>query len=168
MTTFTWTIEDWKNRPEKFDEELLSASFTATGPDDILSTWQLKLYPKGDRDDARDSVSVYLISLNSFSNKAKYNLYIIKRGNQKTGRNRFVPYEFPPYDGNEDNRWGTRNFVEIQTFQNNLELLPDGNLTLFCELTVMGPEKILTGSKYPEEKVVPRGNCLQQISDHWH
>ena len=53
-TTFTWTIEDFFDRPEKNGEFMSSSSFTVSGPNDKKTTWKLKLYPRGDDDDDSD------------------------------------------------------------------------------------------------------------------
>ena len=47
-------------------------------------------------------------------------------------------------------------------------LLPNGNLTVVCDLTVFGPEATLSGSifHFPEEKTAaPIDNCLRQMSE---
>ena len=59
-TTFTWTIEDFFDRPEKNREFMSSSPFTVSGPNDKKTTWNLKLYPRGDVDGDGDLVSLYL------------------------------------------------------------------------------------------------------------
>ena len=61
-----------------------------------------------------------------------------------------------------DQNWGWRDVV--WDLDNN-DNLPDGNLTIFCEVTVYGPEKILSGSKFPEEKSSRRDNCRKQVCE---
>ena len=40
-TTFTWTIEDLFNRPEKKGEFIRSSPFTISGPNDKVTNWDL-------------------------------------------------------------------------------------------------------------------------------
>ena len=49
----------------------------------------------------------------------------------------------------------------------NPKLLPGGNLTLFCDLTVYGPEKIISGSKFPDEKKNPIDYCGIQMKEQF-
>ena len=45
-TTFTWTIEDLFNRSEKSGEFVQSSTFTLSGPNNKVTNWELRLYPK--------------------------------------------------------------------------------------------------------------------------
>ena len=61
-TTFTWTIEDFFNRPEKKDESIKSSTFSITGPNDQVTSWELNLYPKGDKQfNFENCVSIYIV-----------------------------------------------------------------------------------------------------------
>ena len=66
-TTFTWTIEDFFDRPEKNDEFIKSSTFSINGPNDKVTSWELKLYPKGDRGQS-EFVSLYIMN-KSFSSE---------------------------------------------------------------------------------------------------
>ena len=45
--TFRWTIDNFKNRPEKNTESLKSICFEMNGPGDLKTKWMLYIYPKG-------------------------------------------------------------------------------------------------------------------------
>ena len=45
--TFRWTINDFKDRPEKCTEKLRSLCFNVKGQGDLGTKWQLVIYPKG-------------------------------------------------------------------------------------------------------------------------
>ena len=47
-TTFTMTIEGFRNRKEKSGEYIESSPFYVNGPGEESSKWRLLLYPKGD------------------------------------------------------------------------------------------------------------------------
>ena len=66
VTTFTWTIEDFANLPEKTGESIESSTFLAKNPNDKDSKWQLDLYPKGRDEKNGTYLAIYLYSLNDF------------------------------------------------------------------------------------------------------
>ena len=47
------------------------------------------------------------------------------------------------------------------------QLLPNGNLTIVCDLTVFGPEVTQSGSKFPDEKLTPVDNSLKKMSEQF-
>ena len=47
------------------------------------------------------------------------------------------------------------------------QLLPEGNLTIVCDLTVLGPEVTQSGSKFPDEKLSPVDNSLKEMSEQF-
>ena len=58
--TFVWTIERFSERQEQNTQFLWSSKFTIRGPDDMVTHWKMKLYPKGDTPEATGYLSVYL------------------------------------------------------------------------------------------------------------
>ena len=67
-TTFTWTIEDFKNHLDKEDEMIWSPSFSVTGPNDKKTNWELRMYPKGydDVDGNSRDIVLYLANQDNF------------------------------------------------------------------------------------------------------
>ena len=53
----------------------------------------------------------------------------------------------------------------VWTLQDINEILSNGNLTIFIEVTVFGHEKTMLGSKFPEDKVSQRDNCRRQVCE---
>ena len=58
--TFVWTIERFSERQEQNSQFLWSSKFTIRGPDDMVTHWKMKLYPKGGTPEATGYLSVYL------------------------------------------------------------------------------------------------------------
>ena len=88
-TTFTWTIEDFFNRSEKFGEFVQSSTFTLSGPNDKVTKWELRLYPKGDDDYSRyaryirGGLGLFLNSKNDSYEKVSLSLSILNERHQK-------------------------------------------------------------------------------------
>ena len=163
-TTFTWTIEDFFNRPEKKDEFIRSSPFTVSGPNDKLTKWELHLYPKGDGDGG-DYLDLFLGSKNDSYEKVSLSFSILNDRHQKEMTMDMTPARYKELfdDGNEDIGIS---MISIEELRDNPQLLPDGDLTVVCDLTVFGPEATLSGSKFPDEKVAPSvDNCLKQMSE---
>ena len=75
-TSFTWTIEDFLNRPESQKEFMYSSPFTVFGPNDKETTWRLKLYPR------EDEVTVYLENTGKTTKERVFHeLSIVNGGN---------------------------------------------------------------------------------------
>ena len=170
-TTFTWTIEDFLNRQEKVDESILSAPFTITGPNDKVTKWQLELYPRGESvSEEEGTVGIYLenIDVNTekaclSKEKACFSLAFLNDRRQKEEAIDFSTEQFMSIS--EDYIGvGSDYFVSSEELKDNPHILPNGNLTIVCDLTVYGPEATTSGSKFPDEKLTPVDNCLKQMS----
>ena len=154
--SFSWTIEGFKNRPEKFTECIESACFKVIGPSDKTTKWNLEVYPKGDM--TENVVSLYLVSQNDFDVRAEFTVWIVNSRKEKSQMNKGDVDEFrSKYES-----WG---WNDIEWNLDDDDNLPDGNLTIFCEVTVYGPEKILSGSKFPEETRYRRDNSRRQVCE---
>ena len=81
VTTFTWKIEDLESLTEKNGEFISSSTFSAEIPNDYYSQgqWHLSLYPKGQKKDQGDHVSIYLFltSPDDCSVSANYEVSIL-------------------------------------------------------------------------------------------
>ena len=165
-TSFTWTIEDFLNRPEEFGEFIVSSSFTVSGPND-LTTWELNLYPKGDILSPGNYVAFDLSNKERNTEKAHFSLSILNERGQKEKTANFLTDDYmrATERGKLDFSWSC--FCSIQELKNNPNLLPNGKLTLVCDLTVYGPDKTTSGSKFPDEIVAPVNNSYKQLSEHF-
>ena len=159
MTTFTWKIEDFARRQERI---LYSSSFSAKNPDKEDSKWQLKLYPNG-KSESGTHLTIYLISNNDFSVKAKFKVSILLDSRKKktakwmSGISSF---------NQKSSGWGKLDWKLRENLLNDPKLLPKGHLTILCELTLYGTVKVLAGSRNfeDEDKSKTRAKGLEQVS----
>ena len=171
VTKFTWTIEDFASLPEKTGHPILSSIFLAKKPNIENSKWQLILYPNG-MEDSGDHMSIFLFSLNDVSVKAKYQVSILdftlkKRKTLKSSICQFAKFEGYDLKGKtKGDHWGLRKWMLRKPLLKNPQQLPDGHLTLLCELTVYGKRKISSGPEYIEDKSIKHAKGLKQVSEH--
>ena len=156
--SFSWTIEGFENRPEKCGESIDSAGFNVIGPNDMTTKWRLELFPKGYGYESENEVELHLGSLNDFKVRAAFSVWIVNCRKEKSQMRKFDALDFLVFK----KAWG---FCLDWDFNNDENLyLPDGNLTIYCEVTVYGPEQILSGSKFPEVTSSRRDNSRRQVS----
>ena len=71
------------------------------------------------------------------------------------------------FSANSGLDWGFPRFIKRDVLPEQ-QLLSDNNLTIYCEVTIFGEEKTLSGSKYPTtttRRNDKTGNILQSLSD---
>ena len=166
-TTFTWTIEEFKNRPEKNGEKMSSTVFLARGPNEKTTSWKLEFFPKGKKEtdnEAEQEMSIFLHNCNDFPLKAKYKVSILDSSSKKTTTFDCPVTLFASPNSSDNSAWGRIAWVSRQSIINNTEMLPEGHLTLLCVLTVIGGTEKPTGSKDVETNTNARG--LEQVSEH--
>ena len=167
VTTFTWTIKDFESRPEKLGEAMFSSTFLAKKPNGKDSIWQLSLYPNGEEKDTH--LAIYLLNLNEFQMKAKFRVSILDSDFRRwhTWHTGIKPdlYEAMKSSNARDS-WGTGKWTLRETLLENKDLLPGGHLTIYCEVTVYGTEKTLSGSGFGDHeersKTITKGS--EQLS----
>ena len=146
-TTFKWTIENFKSRPEKTGEAMYSSNFVAKKPNLKDSMWQLILYPKGDKKDSDTFVSVYLKNVDDFPMKAKFQFSIIDSKFKKTA----VQGDNDIHSFDKIKALGFTTWTQREPLLKNVQFLPGGHLTILCTVTVFGKEKISHGSRGLED-----------------
>ena len=167
-TNFTWTIENFKNRPENYEEYIKSSSISVTDSDNRVTKWFIFVFPKGgggkevfgeDKVDYKDCVSVYLASGNDFPVMASLGCCVLDRNAKKMNKMQSNPKEM--------SRVGYSFGFPMFLRQSNLNgrLLQDGNLTLAFEVTVYGKGKTVSGSK--DNYFLPQEERRKQLSDHF-
>ena len=145
-TTFQWTIEDFASRPEKNGEAMYSSSFLAKKPNKKDSMWQLMIYPRGDTKDSDRFLALYLKNDNDFPMKAKFQFSIIDLKFKKMALDQDnVIHSFEPKSA-ANCSWGSRRWTLRDPLLRNQQFLPGGHLTILCEVSIFGKEKISSGS----------------------
>ena len=160
-TTFTWTIEDFLSRPEKSGQSMQSSPFTVSGPNEQVTTWRLHMFPKGDEETyGTDHVALFISNFERTREKASLSLSILNETRQKTNSHHFSTEEYLRFTDSGKHSGGFVNFISKEKLQDNPDLLPFGNLTIVCDLTVYGPEATISGSKFPDRN---KNNALVDI-----
>jgi len=146
--TFAWTIERFSDRQEQNGSFLWSSKFSIRDGDDQLTQWKLKLYPKGDTPEACGFLSVYLSNQTDHPVKARYEFTILD--SNKTRQNK-VKSQFTEFKAKPDS-WGFRKFVGADFLkQRAATWMPKDVLTIVCDVSIVGSEKVLSGSRVPDE-----------------
>ena len=168
---YCWIIENFMERREQNQEEFTSEKFAISGPDDKLTWWYLGVYPRGEAE-ASGSVSIFLHSLNNFTvETGVVQISLLDKTNRRLKKNLLEECIFygigdntcPPAAAH-----GAKIIRRSELAKNsNSELLPDGNLVIFCEITVLGNEQTESGSKYSfiGKQVDPTQDLLQNLSE---
>ena len=68
---FNWTIEGFKRREEKTGESIQSNTFKICDPEGKLTSWCLKLYPRGENTNNQNHVALYLFLCDDDDSKMK-------------------------------------------------------------------------------------------------
>jgi len=161
VTTFTWTIEDFKTWPQETGDFIVSSTFMVNQPNEKESYWQMKLFPK-QNDKQKEYLSLFLQSSNDFSMRVKFEMSILDSSSKKTNT-----WVCPSYLFDGQKIWGKPLWVLRDSIINNPELLPEGHLNILCVVTLCGTAKILSGSQDVEINSgtnIARG--LEQVSEH--
>ena len=164
-SNFTWTIENFRNRPEKYQESITSSSFSVTDSDNRVTKWCIYVFPKGrqevrgeDKIDYKGCVSVYLLNGNDFPVTASLGCCVLDKNARKMNKMHSKPYAL-----------SVTGYIYFPMFLRRSSLtgrlLPDGNLTLALEVTVYGKGKTLSGSK--DNNFLPQEERRKQLSDHF-
>ena len=82
-TSFTWTIENFKNREEKYRERISSSLISVKGSDNRLSQWVFDIYPKGKTSKCKGGVHIDLTSKNDFPVRASWDMCILNRNSKQ-------------------------------------------------------------------------------------
>ena len=167
-TTFTWTIEDFLNRPERINECIRSSTFTVTGPNEKVTTWELQLFPNGETEYDSNLVGLYLNNKKISQEKVSFTFSILDASHQKIFCREMSTKDYHElYDVDDEDKHlvGFYNIITHEDFEDRPHLLPNGNLTVVCDLTVYGPEATISGSKFPDEKLAPVDNCGKQMNE---
>ena len=163
-----WTIDDFKNRPEKVGQCLKSVPFIVNGPNQLKTEWELEIYPKGMMDyEDEDYIWVFLSSKNDIKVTATFDLHVIGIDGAEADMEGETHTDFEEYD--EEGSWELGGlWLKRDTFEDHPDLLPNGNLTLKFKITVFGSERLLSGSdKDSENSDLLFARCQKQLSEQF-
>ena len=100
-----------------------------------------------------------------FHHHYRYEFTILDASKNKQNR---VKSTFTQFKAKPDS-WGFRKFIDTNSLKtrNTTQWLPDDSLTIVCDVCIIGAERTLSGSKYPEDSprnVKPKHNRYKQLS----
>ena len=78
-----WTIEDFKNLPEKKGDLIFSDTFEIHEPDGKITEWQMYIFPKGVSTAQDGYISLFLSTFSSFDEKINYMFSILDASGKK-------------------------------------------------------------------------------------
>ena len=160
--TFCWTIEKFMDRKESNKESFKSELFFIAGPEDKLTKWRIDVYPRGNKPEFMDSVSIFLYSENDFEVTPSYKVSLLDKENKRK-KCLEIKNGVHTFEGNTiDNGYGWPKYIKRNALEGDPKFLPDGNLVVFCEITLLGEEKTESGSKYPS---IPMNKHAGQKTD---
>ena len=151
----TWTIENFKNRKEKFGEDIDSSDIYVTDSNNQVTKWCFVVNPRGCRDadgvEYKDFVSVALNCLNVSPVTVSWEGWVLDEAHNKHNQMSLPAAAIKFFNL----IYGFPAFIKRSNLTDSL--LPNGNLTLVLEITVYGEGKTVSGSKVSETS-----NTLQQ------
>ncbi|XP_055840545.1 protein roadkill-like [Episyrphus balteatus] len=161
---FTWTIDNFDFLPNKTGESLRSSTFSAGSHH--KSKWFLKIYPKGECEDSKDFISIYLHIEPFIKGEvlAKYNISILnsKGKSQKGGETSEIKY-FMACQG-----WGYKKLVSRgYLLHKPNDVLPDNKLTVHCEVQVLSDRVNTMGQKNITKFTIPQCELANDLGVLW-
>ena len=101
--------------------------------------WKIVVYPKGNTEEDKNFLSLFLCNETKADVNAKFRFSFLDASKTLQHTRNCGSVKLFKKSGNE---WGFCQYLDLVTLQNQAEkLLPDGNLTIFCDVTVVGPKK---------------------------
>ena len=169
MSVYTWKISNFSGCPEKMGEVLESSTFSTRSTDKIK--WCLKVFPKGLDEESKDHLSLHLqlVSCNEKEVWAKFKFGILNaKGEETKAMESKRAFKFM-----QGKDWGFKKFIRRNfLLDENNGLLPDDNLTIFCEVTLMPPsknEKFGNKKHHRSSNLIPKMYLLVLMKFYpWH
>ena len=161
--SFTWTIENFKNREEKHKERISSSLFSVKGSDNTVSQWVFEIFPKGKTSYCKGGVRIDLTSKNKFPVKAYWDMCILNRNSKQKFKRSAKSHTFET----QGSTWGFDDVLMQRDLTD--KLLPNGNLTLVFEITVYCKGKNLTSSMdmtFDRTNFLRQNQRRKQVCDH--
>ena len=142
--TFKWEIPKFLDRPERFNEYIVSPEFSVCDSKNTAGRFVLKVYPKGE-EDSKDDVAISLQNISAEEKILCYTVCIIDRaGNKRKIKTTERNDVYTP--GSDTDNWGFSEFVAIDALkkEDSTLLSKEGTLTINLEIHKPGPRCPLT------------------------
>ena len=120
----------------------------------MQTKWKIVAYPKGNTEIDQNFLSLFLSNESKADVNAKYRFSLLDADETFQHTRNFSIRLLTK----SENTWGDRQYLDLGTLKNQAEkLLPDGNLTILCDVTVVGPKKTVS---------IPITNTRANQNDH--
>ena len=130
-----------------------------------MSTWHLRLYPRGESTASENHVSLFLCLSSDFNLKIDFELFLLDVSSSKQ---RVIEVKSKEFSKEKGHAWGLEKFLSRDDLENENWWLPNDKLTVGCEITLYGTRKTLSGCKYlaGAKKIEPvtTETCQQELS----
>jgi len=126
-----------------------------------VSTWHLRLYPRGETTDSENHISLFLCLSSDFNLKIDFELFLLDVSSSKQRVLGEKSFEFSKEKGRI---WGFERFLSRDDVENENWWLPNDKLTVGCEITLYGTGKTLSGAGAQKIEPVTTESCHLELS----
>ncbi|XP_038196012.1 speckle-type POZ protein-like [Arvicola amphibius] len=161
-----WTISNFSSCLDGIVGNDIKSSTFSPGAND-KQKWYLKAHVNGMDKESRGYLSVFLVLLSSPTStvRAKFQFWIVDANGEKsqiTKSGRVLSFKQNQYRGFK--KFILRDFLLSTPHL----LLPDDNLTLFCEVSVLVPDYISVSEQNTQPRVViPKCTLVDELGELW-
>lgn len=150
--SYKWKIQNFSFCREEMGEVMKSSHFSTDNPNEKLK-WCLRVNPKGLDEESKEYLSLYLLLLSNKSEvRAKFKFSILNvKGEETKAMESQKAYRFV-----QGKDWGFKKFIRRDFLMDESNgLLPNDQLTLFCEVSVVQDSVNIHGHSHLTKLVVP-------------
>jgi len=152
---YAWKLEKFSEmcKTKKNGEYFSSSMFTMKGPDDKETNWKITLYPKGNKSENSDYLSVFLYNESKADVTVAVDFSLLDH-HKIPGLHSSSNIVF---NGTPNWGWGQPKFVKLKALKKHSSVwIPKDSLTLICDITIIGvkePVAVVAESKYVNGEV---------------
>lgn len=160
--SYRWKIQNFSFCREEMGEVMKSSHFSTDNPSEKLK-WCLRVNPKGLDEESKEYLSLYLLLLSNKSEvRAKFKFSILNiKGEETKAMESQKAYRFV-----QGKDWGFKKFIRRDFLMDEANgLLPNDQLTLFCEVSVVQDSVNIHGHSQRPKLNVPDCTLTTDLSN---
>jgi len=160
--SYRWKIQNFSFCREEMGEVMKSSHFSTDNPNEKLK-WCLRVNPKGLDEESKEYLSLYLLLLSNKSEvRAKFKFSILNiKGEETKAMESQKAYRFV-----QGKDWGFKKFIRRDFLMDEANgLLPNDQLTLFCEVSVVQDSVNIHGHSQRPKLIVPDCTLTTDLSN---
>jgi len=162
-----WKIDKYRIRPKIVGSYWSSCPFEIKGFDDVLTKWEIRLYPAGESSATNGFASLKLHNLSKSGNvQLFYEMYILGMKGDKF--NPYVPCESSGAYSFSPGSYGSIKFINLNEKMNQKNCIVDDSLTIVCEISLAGTDTKVSDDNDPvalEVATAEDPQCITSLSD---